>query len=198
MVEARARSIMQADFSVELGSEDPTLAVPWSDPEDRFRFVNLRDHPERLSEIEEAKTFPALGEFLLTVNSAVSKFQTAKCDAWFSEDLSEEEEIFGAKCKFVSYVDAFFVSETSRGAFTESEDLARRLLGLLKRAPEMPAAVEAIIRRGHFEDEVGDAVQEGYYFTLYVSGYGDDEQQAQQSWEIGLRLVGNAMVQLSR
>ncbi len=48
---------------------------------------------------------PELGEFLAAVNSPASILETAKCDAWSSTEINPEEEIFGAACKFGSYVD---------------------------------------------------------------------------------------------
>lgn len=187
---------MQADISVELGPDDPTLALPWSDPEGRFRYYDLRRNPEQIDQIEEAKTFPDLREFLATVNAGPSNLQTAKCDAWFSEELNEEEEIFGAKCKFGAYVDVVFHQRAPQESFPIHEAFGARLIELLKRAPELPAAVEVMIRRAHFESSDGE-VREGYYFTVYVFGYGDDEQDAQQAWGIAQRLTGHALLQMS-
>ncbi len=186
---------MEADFSVELGADDPTLALPWSDPEGRFQYHDLRLHAEEIGKIEEAKTFPDLRGFLATVNAAPSNVQSAKCDAWFSEELNEEEEVFGAKCKFGSYVDLVFHQPAPQASFPIHEAFAARLADLLKRAPELPAATETVIRRAHFEGT--DGVREGFYFTVYVFGYGDDEEHARQSWGIALKLVGHALLQLS-
>src|SRR4051794_1193025 len=170
---------MEAELTVELGAEDPTLAVPWSDPEGHFQYFDLRRTPGDVDQISEALTFPNLRDFLLAMNAAPSTLQTAKCDAWFSEELTEEEAIFGASCKFGSYVDAFFHVPAPRQSFPMHEVFGARMVELLKRAPELPASFEAIIRRAHFE--VDGEVREGYYFTLYVLGYSDDEQQARQS-----------------
>jgi hypothetical protein len=52
---------------------------------------------------------------------------------------------------------------------------------------------ELCVRRCYFSE--GSAVQGGFYFTLYVSGYGNDEARALQNWGVGLKLVGNAVVQ---
>jgi hypothetical protein len=186
---------MQVELTVELGPEDPTLALPWSDPEERFHYYDLRQHPEQMENIEEANTFSDLREFLSTVNSSASNLQSAKCDAWFSEELDEEEAIFGAKCKFGSYVDVAFHQRGPQSSFPIHEAFGKRLAELLKRAPELPAAVEIIIRRAHFEFE--DELREGYYFTLYVFGYGDDEHESRLSWGIAQRLVGHALLQMS-
>src|SRR4051794_4800407 len=172
---------MQADIAVELGADDPTLALPWSDPEGRFQYYDLRQHPEQINQIEEAKTFPDLREFLIAVNATPSNMQSAKCDAWFSEELNEEEAIFDAKCKFGSYVDLAFHQRAPQASFPIHEAFAGRLVDLLKRAPDLSAAVEVMIRRAHFQSPE-NGVREGYYFTVYVFGYGVDEQEARQSW----------------
>lgn len=187
---------MQADYSIELTAEDPTLALPWNDPAGRWCYVDLRRHPEEVSALEEVKTFPELREFLVAVNSASSNLQSAKCDAWFSQEMTEEDAPFGAACKFGSYVDVAFHQRAVQASFPMHEAFAFRLVELMKRAPELPAAMEIIVRRAHFEDTPGQ-VREGYYFTVYVYGYGEDEAEARQSCGIALRLIGHAALQMS-
>ena len=104
---------MEAGFAVELGREHETLELPWSAPGGP-RYYDLKRRPELLLEIEEAQRVPQLGEFLAVINSAVSPFETVKCDAWASREINPEEEIFGAACKFGSYVDLVFSAEPSR------------------------------------------------------------------------------------
>lgn len=187
---------MQADFSVELGADDPTLAVPWADPEGKFAYYDLRKNPAAIGELPEAKAYSALSEFLTTLNSASSKLQSVKCDAWFTEELSEEDEVFDAKGKFGSYVDVIFHSADSQASFASHEEFAAKLIELLKRAPEIQGSAEVIVRRAHFEDSPHH-IREGCYFTIYVFGFGDDEPEARQAWGIALRLVGHAILQIS-
>lgn len=187
---------MQAEFSVELGTDDPTLAIPWRDPEGRWEYVDLRAFPQRIDDIEEAQGFPEMREFLVTTNAPASNLQSAKCDAWFSREITEEESIFGAPCKFASYVDVAFHQAAPQSSFPIHEAFALRLVELLRRAPEMPGSMEIIVRRAHFESTEG-AVREGFYFTIYVTGYGDDESEARQACGIALRLVGHAALQMS-
>jgi len=71
----------------------------------------------------------------------------------------------------------------------------KRLTGLLKKAPEIPASAEFLIRRCYYHE--GDSIREGFYMTFYMFGYGEDESQARQRWAIGLKLVGNAIQQMS-
>ncbi len=185
---------VEADFAVELGAEDETLELPWG-AADGPRYYDLKRWPELLLEIEEAQRVPELGEFLAVINSTVSRFETVKCDAWASTEISPEEEIFGARCKFGSYVDLVFSAESPRFSFPAHEQGAEQLALLLKRVPEIPASAEFLIRRCCYHEDRG--VREGFYITFYLFGYGDDEVAARLRWAIGLKLVENAIRQWS-
>jgi hypothetical protein len=185
---------MEADFSVELGRDDPVLEFPWTDPDRKFAYFDLKRQPELLARVEETKQFSELGEFLRVVNSKSSAVESAKCDAWL-EDLSPEEEIFGASHKMAGYVDLVFSKEDQRKSFLDHEHFSKRAVELLRQTPETPSAVEFITRRAFYLSEL--QTLEGYYFTVYVSGYGDDEGRARQNWGIALKLVAHAVLQLS-
>jgi hypothetical protein len=197
---------MDADFSIELGREDPALDFPWTDPAGKLAYVDLKRRPELMARIEEAEKFPELGEFLRAMNSARSMVETAKCDAWATRELSAEEEIYDATHKFSSYVDVVFSriderlslsrQSLSRQSLSAHEQFARNLVELLRRAPEISSAVEVCVRRCYYGEEDG-VREEGCYFTLYVSGYGDDNVSARHNWGVGLKLTGNAIMQLS-
>jgi hypothetical protein len=182
---------VEADFAVELGADDETLELPWA-ADGGPQYYDLKRQPELLLNVEEAGRVPELAEFLVAMNSPSGILETAKCDTWSSTEINPQEEIFGAACKFCSYVDILFSQESSRHSFREHEQFAKRLTQLLKRVPEIPAGAEFLIRRCFYHS--GAEIQEGFYITLYVFGYGDDEPQARQRWAIALRLVENAIV----
>jgi hypothetical protein len=184
---------VEADFAVELGPDDETLELPWAD-ENGPRYYDLKRQPDLLLYVEEAQHVRELGEFLAAINSPTSILETAKCDTWPSMDITPEEEIFKAACKFGSYVDLLF-SDERRFSFPEHEQLAKRITQLLKRVPEIPATAELLIRRCHYLEK--KAIRDGFYITFYLFGYGEDEDHAQQQWAIALKLVENAIRQLS-
>jgi hypothetical protein len=186
---------MDADFSIELGREDPVLDFPWTDPAGKVAYVDVKRRPELMASIEEAEEFPELGEFLRVMNSARSMVETAKCDAWATTDLNAEEDVYDASHKFASYVDAVLSEIDARQSFSHHEQFARKLVELLRRVPDTPSAAEVCVRRCYFGEDSG--VREGFYCTLNVSGYGNDEASARQNWEVGLKLMGNAVMQLS-
>jgi hypothetical protein len=185
---------MDADFSIELGREDPVLDFPWSDPSGEFAYVDLKRRPELLAQVDEAATFPELAEFLRAMNSARSMVQTAKCDAWATTELSGEEDVYDASHKFASYVDVLFSEVDARLSLAAHQRFARKLVELLRRTPETPSTAEVCVRRCFFWDS---SVREGFYCTLYATGYGDDEICAHRNWAIGLKLMENAIAELS-
>jgi hypothetical protein len=185
---------MQADFAVELGADDETLEIPWSGEENGPKYYDLKRHPEHLQNLEEARRVPELREFLSTLNSPASIIETAKCDAWYSTEMNVEDEIFGAANKFGSYVDLLFSDKAARCSFPGYEQFAKRLVQLLKKAPEIPAMAEFLIRRCYYH--LDRATQEGYYVTFYLFGYGADESEACLRWGIALKLVENAIKQV--
>jgi hypothetical protein len=186
---------VEADFAVELGADDEVLDLPWASADSAVRYYDLKREPDLLLYIEEAQRVPALGEFLTAINSPASILETAKCDAWHTTEMKLEEKIFAANCKFGSYIDLLFADQLKRFSFPEHEQISIRLSQLLRRVPEMPAAAEFLVRRCHYHQET--ETRDGFYITFYLFGYGDDESQAQQRWAIGLKLVENAIRQIS-
>ncbi len=189
---------VQAEFSVELGAGDPTLQIPWSSSDPRVQYYDLRSHPELLPRITEAQDNEALAQFLAAVNSPQSLLQTAKCDTWSSQQMDVEDEVFAAAVKYESYIDLVPAADGLRYSFAGIEDLGRKIARLLQRAPEIPAAADFVVRRCYFQEEASSPPgREGFYLTFYLSGYGEHEDQARERWSIALRLVANALLQLS-
>ncbi len=112
--------------------------------------------------------------------------------------MDAEDEVFGAACKYESYIDLAPVADGPRYSFPEIEDLGRKIARLLQRAPESPAAADFVVRRCYYRGESQpDPGREGFYLTFYLSGYGEQATQAQERWGIALQLVANALLQLS-
>ena len=185
---------MLAEWTVELGADDPRLEIPWSAEDGSSRYLDLNRQAELLLEIPEACTYSELAEFLNWANSPESGFETAKCDAWTSLEISTEDEVFGEPCKFGSYMDLLFVDKARRKLFEENERFVQALAKLLRRAPEMASSAEFTIRRC-LDRRAG--TEECFYITFYLNGYGEDEQQAHSRWAIALRMVQNAILQHS-
>jgi hypothetical protein len=185
---------VEADFSIECGADDECLEIPWASEDGALRYVDLKQNPALIADLEEAQRFPELAEFLRIANSRLSPFQSAKCDAWFTHEMTADE-VFGASGKFGSYVDFLFASSLLRSSLEQHEVMAASLVRLLQSTPEMQASAEFLVRRCYFPSEAG--MEEGFYFTSYVFGYSETEDRAREHWRIALRLVGNALVEIS-
>ena len=200
---------MDAEFNIELGGSAPALELPWSSSEAGQRFYDLRSRPELLLEIPEAANNRALGEFLAAINTPHGVLQTVKCDTWLSTEISEEEKVYGAEMKFGSYIDLVFTGDQTRQSKETYEKFARSLCGLLKKAPSISVAAEFILRRCYVhtaELAAGRLPQhnapsanseDAYCLCFYITGYGDDEEEARKRWMIGMKLVENAILQLA-
>jgi hypothetical protein len=192
---------MDADFSIELGREDPVLDLPWkdaNDPSGKVAYFDLKRHPELIASVAEARQFPELAKFLVKMNSPHSALESAKCDVWVTTELTAEESIFNASHKFASYVDLVFCGWEERKSLPSHENFARGLTELLRRAPEIGASVELCVRKCFFEfaGRSGEGPDEGFYFTLYLNGYGKDDVAARRNWAIGMKLGEGAILQL--
>lgn len=188
---------MQSDFSIELGRDDHALEIPWSSPDGTQRYLDLKRQPDLLLNVLEAADNQELAEFLVALNAAHSPLETAKCDTWVSDEIHPEEEVFGAPWKFGAYVDLIFSALEERASFELHEEFAERISGLLKRAPDFAAAADFVIRRCYSHTRADqDRSEEGFCITVYVSGFGDEQDDARRNWVIGLKVVQNALMQM--
>jgi hypothetical protein len=193
-------ALMDADWSVELGTDDPALEFPWSSSEGPQRFIDLVQHPQSLDEIPEAALFPELGDALHTINVKSSPWLTAKCDVWIDEELGEAEAIYAANQKLCCYLDLIARDPAARFSFERHEAWVKAAARQLSTADEEAIACEFIVRRCWYHpDVVADAAQAtpGFYVTLYLFGYGSGETEARARWAEGLRRVTPVLAALA-
>jgi len=132
-----------------LGVDASALEIPWCSDDPHVRYFDLKIHPELVLQIPEAVAYPELSTFLSRINAPGFPLATAKCDAWSSNEVTPEEEIFGDR-KFVSYIDLVFLDQEDRCSFEKHEAFAQELCRLLSHAPEIAAAVELVIRHCYY------------------------------------------------
>ena len=179
---------MEADWSVELAATDPAISVPWAasgDDEPKCRFVNLRQYPHLVAEIEETQENLALRSALLLLNGVTSQLWTAKCDEWSSSpeqgddpfdpyemDAVPGETAFGAG----SYIDLLPRDLEISSGSTSQERWLRAVTERLRGIPASGARVELVLRRA-----LVDGVP-GYGVTWFVEGCGAAAEHAYQAW----------------
>ncbi len=205
---------MEADWSVELTAADPVIAVPWEAPGESFRFVDLREHPQAIDEIEEARREPALHFALLALNSASSQIWTAKCGTWISGtgisgtwisgtwisgsqdkdkidqidrwemDAGPDEAEFGAGC----YIDILLRDQAS---FAVQERWIRVLTGKLRGMELRCARIELVLRPATVRGVAGFGV------TCFIQGCGSSAELAGSRWAEALTLALPALMQVA-
>ncbi|HVN20365.1 MAG TPA: hypothetical protein VMU05_16385 [Dongiaceae bacterium] len=192
---------MDADWSVELGHDDPSLEFPWPSPGGTQRYVNLSQHPEALADIPEAAHYPELGDFLRQVNAKSSSWLTAKCDVWLDDEIADAELIYRTNVKLCSYVDLIARDVAARSSFERHELWVKTAARQLTSAEEEPVSGEFIVRRCWYHaetaaeqlnvDPAGAIAKSapGFYVTFYLFGYGRDQADAREQWAEGLRRV---------
>ncbi len=184
---------------VEIGQEtepgDPVLEIPWADPDNPGNYyIDVKRRPEAVMELVECRRFPALGQFLLRVNSAAMPFRTAKCDAWATTELDLEEKIaFPQPCKVAGYVD-LLVDRADLNSHVEPYQKLGALLAQRLKDLKGRAQIEMFIRRCLLTLEDRSA----YYATIFVHAYGATPQEAETEWTGVIGALGESLDSISR
>lgn len=187
---------MIVEWSVECSADDAVLVVPWNDPDDPVggrRFIDLRENPYDLDNLDEAALYPPLMHALRSLNATRSPVFTAKCDAWpldadelvdvrLSLDHSADEMPSG----FASYIDILWRERSIFVSFHRQEQLLHRIARLA--APlDYPGAIVDCVIRPALIDLTGP--QEGFAISLYIKALGHDEKAAEENWASALAAV---------
>lgn len=184
---------------VEIGQEtdpgDPVLEIPWADPDNPGNhYIDVKRRPEAVMELVECRRFPALGQFLLRVNSAAMPFRTAKCDAWATTELDLEEKLaFPKPCKVGSYVD-LLVDRPDLNSHVEPYQKLGALLASRLKDMKSVAQIEMFIRRCVLTLED----RSGYYATIFVHAYGATPEEAESEWTRIIEALGESLDAISR
>jgi hypothetical protein len=153
---------MEADWSVEIGSDLPEIVVPWEG------FVDLRQRPSLVSSIAETATNSALAEALGVLNATSSPVFTSKCDLWpliadeidpFEFEASAEEAQRGLAC----YIDIVAHSAALCASFGAHERWVRIATAQLRETAFSQARTDLVVRSSKIN------THEGFGITLYVS-----------------------------
>jgi hypothetical protein len=178
---------MEADWSVELGADDPVIVVPWQPLPGGAAagFVDLRARPESVREIEEARDLPALRFALESLNGSNSGLWTAKCDAWvrggdgggseidpWEMEATEDE----AKLAAGSYIDILALDTEARGSFAIEERWIRRLAEESRHRALRCTRTDFVLRSAEIHGVPGFGV------TWFVEGCGRTPELAKRKW----------------
>jgi hypothetical protein len=188
---------MDADWSVELGRDDPALEFPWASPDGSHGYVDLSTDNAGLNKIPEAVQYPPLLSFLIGLNAKSSPCLSVKCDAWIDNEVDDDMKLDGARWRMASYVDVIRRDASQRFSLEQHERWVKAAVARLRLFPDAPYVCELIVRRCyyHLEGRPGES-SPGFYITVYVFGYGEQQIHAQSQWKGGLDRVHHALGQL--
>ena len=158
-----------------------------------LRYYDLRADPNLVDHLPEAQSSSELRKFLLRMNAAGFPLTVGQMRPLvYSRDIGRRRNLWRDRASLPATWIFYSLLAERQLVFADHEDYAARLCDLLKGAPEMPASAEIMVRRCFYADHPD---HDGYYFTVYVSGFGETEAQARQRWSIALTLVQHALVQ---
>jgi hypothetical protein len=177
---------MEADWSVEIGSNLPVIAVPWEG------FVDLRHNLAATEHIVEVADIPPLAEALTLLNAPASFVFTSKCDFWtitaeeidpFEFDSASEEAQQGVAC----YIDILASDPRLYASFSMHEAWVRHASLALRQDRQPQSRADFVVRPSMHTDKASTITREGFAITLYVSACGADEAAAKRIFRTALR-----------
>ena len=186
---------MEADWSVELTADDPVIAVPWEAPGESFRFVDLRENPQAIDEIEEARREPALHSALLAINSAGSPNLDGKVRHLDERTAGKQDRSMGDGCRPGRggvWRRMLHRHPAARPAsFAVQEQWVRVLTETLRGVELRCARIELVLRPAVVRGVAGFGV------TCFVQGCGASTELAASRWAEALILALPALMQVA-
>ncbi len=168
---------MEADWEVEIGGGAPVIEAGGPG------WIDLRTQPDRVDEIAETASFPALEKLLRALNAPASPLWTSKCDLW-------QEETGELAC----YVDLLPVEGRVFAEWQQAEAFCRAFVARLAGAPEhgvsaddLQTSVTLIIRAA----VAGEA--EGFGITAYLSGASKEQADAEAALSSAMDAFADAL-----
>lgn len=178
---------MEADWSVEIGPDFPSIEASW------HGFVDLRASPQSIKAIDEATKHRALRDALMALSADNSPAFTTKCDTWkVSADEIDPYE-FGAspadaQTGFASYIDILERDPKHFQVFAFHENRARDLIRALRAIAQPQCRVDLVLRAATLNG------RRGFGFTLYVAACGSTDADAYAAWQAVLAVAVAATI----
>ncbi len=184
---------MRVEVGFELEESSEKLEIPWKSEDSRTTYLDLRESPMALEQIEPARRHRPLRSFLTVVNSDDSLFATARCKTW----LEQAPPTAGAEepCQFISRVDLIFAAESFNLERSHYDDLTRRLAELLTR-DTAPESLWAALRVHACRFRA--AARWGFCLRIWLHALGATPEQAELRSGLGLARIQQALLFVSR
>lgn len=178
---------MDCDWTVACGVGDAVVVLPWHNADGSLRFIDLRERPDAIDQIPEARLYPALANALRRCNLPNGNIFTAKCDVWdYPARLFDAEDLPGFACARGSYLDLLPRDQDAFSNFNQCESILKRWT-IASRAIDMEdARAEWVLRPAQIFAADSSNGRYGYAVTLYCWGYGSTPEEAAAAWSRAL------------
>jgi len=174
---------MDTNWSVEAAEDDPVVVIPWSDDDGVVRFIDPRTHPNLLDQLPEAITWPEIRSALKTINAETSAVWSAKCDAWVLSNGDKMLDFGTVLHGFGAYFDVIPHDLEHFSSLSRQTAAIEKLASKARKLPPEDARTDLILRPALLMNKAG------YAATVYVYGYGNEEQTARENWSQALSNV---------
>lgn len=172
---------MRVTLRKELDAQHTGMKLPAS-------YLDLRENPAAVEQIEPARLHRPLRGFLSALNSEETVYATVACRTWEKTEAEAEPE-------FGSSVDVVFATQRQNFERKRFESLASGLRDLLEQEPggEHLAAEIRVL-----DCSSRDSRNPSYVLRLSLTGRGSTPQQAELRWGLGIAHLQQALLYLSR
>ena len=180
---------MRVKLRLEFDAEPVGLEIP-GDGGESGGYVNLRENPGAIEQIELARLHRPLRGLLVALNSADSEFASVACRTWTKEDAGAAQA-----SEFGSRVDMIFSGQKHNFERSTYVSLAEGLRELLERESGAGTlAAEVCVLRCDYRG----SRRSGYALRLILAGRGGTPAQAELRWGLGVAHLQQALLFLSR
>jgi non-ribosomal peptide synthetase component F len=179
---------MRVKLRLEFDAEPAGLEIPEGGQPGGY--VNLRENPAAIEQIEPARLHRPLRGMLMALNSAESEFASVACRTWTKENPAAAEA-----SEFGSSVDVIFSWQKHNFERSTYVSLAEGLRELLERESGADTlAAEVSVLRCEYQG----SRSQGYALRLMLVGRGGTLEQAELRWGLGVAHLQQALLFLSR
>jgi hypothetical protein len=181
---------MRVEAVNSLGVAGAGIEFPWEDAGGES-YLDLRENPNLIGQIEAAGEHVPLEGFLSVVNGEGSLFTTIRAKVWDESSARRNGE-----SAFHSRVDMIFMREEFNFVPQRYEDAVRRLVELWMKdfasADTLAVRLEMVPCRFAMKDRLGIALR------VTLTARGASPEQARTRWGLGLARVQQALLFVSR
>jgi hypothetical protein len=181
---------MRVQIAFDADAVRPPLEIPWASGDPAKQYLDLREAPKALDQLELAQRHRPLRTFLAEVNGGDSVFATVRCGTW-----PVVVEAGTATREFASCVELVFAEQGHNRDRALWEDVAVRVEQLLGRETA-DESLRAELRLHPCRFRATNAA--GFTLAVFLYARGGSIEQAELRWGLGLARIQQALLFTSR